>query len=101
MVGIDTIKQKRNEEDFLAFRKLFRAVLAQAVHDAFIYVPKNNYEKLARSQALVFFEGGDDLRIICELAEVSYDRIVKAAKDLTHNGHVDHKKIMDILKKKY
>lgn len=101
MVTSDAVKQHRNEEDFLAYRKLFRAVLAQAVHDAFIYVPKTKRGRFDRDYAINFLKGGEGLKDVCEIAEVSYDRIVNAMKTLTDGGKVDYKKIMDMLKKRY
>lgn len=101
MATIDSVKQHRNEDEFLCYRKLFRSVLAQAVHDAFIYVPKTKRGRFDRDYAINFLKGGDGLRDVCEFAEVSYDRIVNAMKELTHDGKVDYKKIMDILKKMY
>lgn len=101
MATSDSVKQHRNEDEFLCYRKLFRAVLAQAVHDAFIYVPKTKRGRFDRDYAINFLKGGEGLRDVCELAEVSYDRIVNAMKEFMRDGKVDHKKIMDILKKRY
>lgn len=101
MVTSDAVKQRKTEDEFLRYRKLFMAVLAQAVHDAFIYVPKTKRGRLYRDYAINFLKGGEGLRAVCELAEVSYDRIVNSMKEFMHDGKVDHKKIMDMLKKRY
>ena len=76
MVTIDEIRLLKTEDEYKKIRKLFKAVLAQAANDAFLNNGKTKYERLMKSYALVFFEGGEDLREVCDLADVSYARIV-------------------------
>lgn len=86
-IGIDEYEYKR-------FKILFKCVMAQAAHDAFISRSKKKIDQIEKARAYVFLCGGENLRTICDIADVSYARIV----DIMQNGQKKYEDIMDELK---
>lgn len=62
-------------------RALWASVLVQAIRDLMIATRDDgSYTRsdieAAHNSARAFFRGGDDLRTVCDLAGVSYDKVV-------------------------
>ena len=79
-----SMKNEKQIEDMLQnwrIRRLFRAVLAQAARDAYVMTPRNIRHFKMRREALLFFEGGMDLKIICILADADFEAIMRAVRE--------------------
>lgn len=85
------------KDEFFKYKILFRYVLMQAARDAFL----NGTIKLTRTdrdRALDFFKGGNDLRMVCDIAEVSYGYLVdQLRKSKTNNEK--YKLVIGLIKK--
>ena len=87
-----------DEIEYEKYRKLFKAVLAQAAHDAFINRKTTKEAKLNRDRARCFLSGGADLRQVCDIAEVSYARIVEVMGKISKSNNFNYKRLMDLIK---
>lgn len=82
------------EEKFeiIRWRLLFRSVLKQAAHDAFL-----SSKSKEKKDALLFLHGCQDLEVICDIADVDYDKIVSLSKTDEMSNYI---LICNVLKKK-
>ncbi|MBP5615826.1 MAG: hypothetical protein J6X42_04680 [Alphaproteobacteria bacterium] len=82
-------------------RCLFRAVLLLAVKDAFGCRKTKKKNRKLKIEALEFFDGSDDLAYICQLGDVSYEKIVSVVKNENLKICEKYKKIILIILEKY
>ena len=81
----------------LRIRLLFRAVLVRAAKDAILIRAENLRSKLNKADALSFLSGGEDLKQICELAEVDYEKICSVGVQNVKNNYKKYKKYLTII----
>ncbi len=82
-----------------AVQNLYRAVLCRAVQDALFLRSQSKNSKLDKERAIEYLCGAheSDLRIVCEYAGVSADRIMEVSNRIFANGnHPDLSKYADI-----
>ena len=78
------MKNEKQVEDMIQnwrIRRLFRAVLAQAAKDAYLMNTKKVRPVKMRQEALHFFEGGIDLKIVCALADADIEEIMRVVRE--------------------
>jgi hypothetical protein len=78
------MKNEKQIEDMVQnwrVRRLFRAVLVQAARDAYVMTPRSIRHVKMRRDALHFFEGGIDLKIICILADADFEEILRVVRE--------------------
>jgi hypothetical protein len=87
----------QNQIHAIAVQNLFKSVIARAVMDAFFTRSKNTslYTQYDKQHAIDWLCGKHmkDLRLVCELAGVSADRIVKVSKEYFESEDGQQEKI--------
>lgn len=81
----------------LNWQLLFRAVIAQAAKDAFRY--SSSTTRKNKDDALKFLNGGKDLELACDIADVNYNRIIYWMKNISKNNNLNYKRILGEVKK--
>ena len=85
------------KDEYFKYKILFRYVLVQAARDAFLK-GSIKLSRTERDRAIDFFKGGNDLRMVCDIAEVSYGHLLdQIRKSKTNNEK--YKLVMDMIKK--
>ena len=85
--------------DILKIRHLFKSVLVMAGRDAFLLSAEGKLNKRHKQDALNFLKGGDDLKMVCELADVDDQQIV-ALMTQKVNNNLKYRKFILIVKTK-
>lgn len=89
----------RDEEEYQFFERVYRAVIAQAAKDAFLLRPTKKIQQINKWRAELFLKGGSDLRFVCDVAEVSYHRIVDLMQHPEKSNNLNYQKIKEILRR--
>ena len=77
------------DDELINWALLFRAVILQAARDAFLL----NVSKKDKETALEFLQGGRDLELACEIAQVNYDKIRFWMKNISENNNLNFYRI--------
>lgn len=77
----------------LDFSLLFKSVIKQAAKDAFLLHGSSLSTKKDKQNALKFLKGGRDLELACDIANVSYDKIIYWMRHLSDNNNLNYKQI--------
>ncbi len=88
------IRAKRYEEVF-RINQMFRAVIKQAIKDAYLRKSKRN-DKI-KTEAMKFLREKRDLKIICEMAGIKQNEIIKIVKNKNLKYKEKYNKIKSIL----
>lgn len=79
--------------------ELFKAVLRQAAQDAFLVRSLTSGKAvLNRESALCFFQGGEDLSMVCDLADVDYEGILKIVRNPETSPNEKYRKIRELVR---
>lgn len=79
--------------------ELFKAVLRQAAQDAFLArSPTSGKAVLNRESALCFFQGGEDLSMICDFAGVEYGAIRRIVQKTDISPSQKYLKIKEVVR---
>ena len=81
-------------------RRLFRAVLALAVKDAYAYCQKTIRQKKRRREAVYFLTHTQDLKTVCDLADAPWHSILQIARSPKLSNRNKYKKIILLTFKK-
>lgn len=80
---------------------LFRAVLKQALDDAFGVRCRKSKRKKIKENARAFFENSDDFRMVCQMAFVRPEAILDVALKVKLKNEEKYKQILLIIKENY
>lgn len=83
------------EYDEINLTALFKAVVKQAARDAFL---AQNISNKNKNDALDFLMGGMDLELVCDLADVDYQKICEVMKNPSKNNNENYIKIENEIK---
>lgn len=93
------VRLVRDEEEFEFFKRVYKAVIAQAARDAFLLKPTKKEQEIEKWRAKLFLSGGSDLRFVCDVAEVSYFRIVELMQHPEKSNNLNYQRIKEILRR--
>lgn len=87
------------DQEYIKIKNLFQSVLIMAGRDAFLLTPRGKQNKIYKTDALRFLQGGEDLQTVCEFANVSDQKIMELMKQKLNNN-LKYRKFILIVKEK-